>query len=96
MTCIFKGNELVVANVGDSRIILGRKGRDGKIESKALSRDHKPDVPEEAERIKMSNGRIGPFMYYGEAVGPPRVWLQDEDMPGLCMTRAFGYANLLY
>lgn len=23
-------------------------------------------------------------------MGPPRVWLRNDDAPGLCMTRAFG------
>jgi serine/threonine protein phosphatase PrpC len=26
----------------------------------------------------------------GECIGPERVWLKDEDVPGLAMTRSFG------
>ncbi len=26
----------------------------------------------------------------GEFVGPLRVWLKEDDIPGLAMTRAFG------
>lgn len=37
-----------------------------------------------------SQGRIGPYMYRGSPVGPKRVWLPTEDIPGLSMTRAFG------
>lgn len=25
-----------------------------------------------------------------EPIGPPRVWLRDVNLPGLCMTRSFG------
>lgn len=31
-----------------------------------------------------------PYVFQGQHVGPPRVWLRNEDAPGLCMTRAFG------
>lgn len=91
VTCLFEDNKLYVGNVGDSRICLGRKDpASGELSAVALSRDHKPTIEEEAERIIAHRGRIGPFMFDGEAVGPPRVWLKDEDMPGLCMTRSFG------
>lgn len=45
--------KLVVANVGDSRAILDRGGQ-----ALRLSRDHKPDTPEERERIEGFRGRI--------------------------------------
>ena len=36
-------------------------------------------------------GRIDSFRDQGgNAVGPLRVWLKNEDVPGLAMTRAFG------
>lgn len=35
-------------------------------------------------------GRIASFMYGDEPLGPPRVWLKDINVPGLCMTRSFG------
>ena len=55
-----------------------------------LSRDHKPDDEEELKRIEALNGRVEPFKEDGEAVGPPRVWLKDEDIPGLAMSRSLG------
>jgi serine/threonine protein phosphatase PrpC len=59
----------------------------------ALNRDHKPELPDEAERVLKRGGRIDSFRDYynnGEPIGPLRVWLQEEEMPGLAMTRSFG------
>ena len=56
-----------------------------------LSRDHKPDDEEEYKRIIEANGRVEPFKEpTGEAVGPYRVWLKDENVPGLAMSRSMG------
>ena len=56
-----------------------------------LSRDHKPDDEEEFKRIMEANGRVEPFKEpTGEAVGPYRVWLKDENIPGLAMSRSLG------
>ena len=41
-------------------------------------------------RIEECGGRIEPFRFGGISIGPTRLWLKDEDMPGLSMTRAFG------
>jgi len=57
----------------------------------ALSRDHKPDDKLEAEVIINSGGRIDSYRDpHGNALGPLRVWLKNEDIPGLAMTRSFG------
>ena len=37
-----------------------------------------------------SQGRIGPYIFEGVHVGPKRIWLPYQDLPGLSMTRAFG------
>ena len=56
-----------------------------------LSRDHKPSDEDEAERITKKNGRIEAFKdENNEFIGPSRVWLMDEDIPGLAMSRSFG------
>ena len=59
--------------------------------SEALTRDHKPDDKLEAERILKNNGRIETYKdVYNNSLGPLRVWLKTEDIPGLAMTRSFG------
>ena len=78
---------MYVANVGDSRAVLGRRcvKQNGEVYYKAvsLSEDQKPDRADESDRIKQSGGRIYEW-------GVQRVWLKEVDMPGLGMTRSFG------
>ena len=60
---------------------------------KPLSRDHKPDDPEESKHIIANNGRIDSYRdQLGNQIGPMRVWLKNEDIPGLAMSRSFGDA----
>lgn len=57
----------------------------------ALSRDHKPDIKDEHDRIISNNGRVDPFREpTGEPIGPARVWLRTENVPGLAMSRSIG------
>ena len=55
--CFLSNNYLVCANAGDSRAILCSLVN-GKWQATQLSRDHKPDEPDEAARVRRSNGRI--------------------------------------
>lgn len=56
-----------------------------------MSRDHKPDDPDEYERIISRGGRVETYLDENlNPVGPYRVWLQDENIPGLAMARSFG------
>jgi len=57
------GRKLFSANVGDSRAITIRADpKDPKVcTCEALSRDHKPDDPEESKRILAHNGRIDSY-----------------------------------
>ncbi len=56
-----------------------------------VSRDHKPDDVDEHKRITAANGRVEPFREpTGEPIGPYRVWLADENVPGLAMSRSIG------
>ncbi|XP_028105422.1 probable protein phosphatase 2C 60 isoform X2 [Camellia sinensis] len=50
---VIKNSQLVVANAGDSRCVISRKGQ-----AYNLSRDHKPDLEAERERILKAGGFI--------------------------------------
>ena len=81
---------MISANLGDSRGILG-KLNDNKWTYESLSRDHKPSEIDEALRIKYKNGDIHPYFdENGNFSGPNRVWLKNQGIPGLAMTRSFG------
>ncbi|KAG6471455.1 hypothetical protein ZIOFF_068897 [Zingiber officinale] len=86
---LFKLNSnLFIANIGDSRAVLGCKGDiAASMVAVQLTVDLKPDLPREAERIKKCKGRV--FALHDEPE-VPRVWLPFDDAPGLAMARAFG------
>ena len=91
ITALVHGDgQMMIGNLGDSRCVIGGVDSKGETYTKALSRDHKPTIPEEGERILSCNGRTCPYICDGEPIGPVRVWLMEEDMPGLCMSRSFG------
>ncbi|MBA0722902.1 hypothetical protein Golax_003536 [Gossypium laxum] len=81
-----KGEDLVIANLGDSRAVLGTMTEKG-IKAVQLTTDLKPGLPSEAERIRNCKGRV---LALKEEPHIPRVWLPHEDSPGLAMSRAFG------
>jgi len=57
----------------------------------ALSRDHKPDEPDESQRIQLNGGRVESYQdEEGNPLGPARVWLKNENIPGLAMSRSLG------
>lgn len=95
-TCFIEGSKIITANSGDSRAIIGSKTGPGTWTTKQLSNDHKPDLEEEATRILEAGGRVEPYWIPnedgsdGEFLGPYRVWLLDEDIPGLAMSRSIG------
>jgi serine/threonine protein phosphatase PrpC len=86
-----RGKTLTVANVGDSRVILGRlDARDNKLKAVEVSLDHKPDREDEKRRIVARGGRVFAVEYDDGIDGPPRVWLGHMDIPGLAMSRSLG------
>jgi len=94
VTVLTLGQKLFCSNVGDSRgIVVKRKAGDpnGKITAQAISRDQKPCQADEADRIVKNGGRIDSFRDPDRnPIGPLRVWLKEQDIPGLAMTRSFG------
>jgi serine/threonine protein phosphatase PrpC len=91
VSLIYTPEKLIIANIGDSRCILGEELENGQWKTHELSRDHKPTIPEEAERIRKKGGRIRQMKDDdGTFIGPLRVYMKEKDIPGLAMTRSFG------
>ena len=90
ITVLLLGSLCICSNVGDSRAVLGRCTL-GCWEAVALSHDHNTLRLDERTRILNSHGRISKSKDdNGNLVGPERVWLPDDDIPGLAMTRSIG------
>ncbi|KAJ6407695.1 hypothetical protein OIU84_011065 [Salix udensis] len=87
VSVIKEGNNLIIANLGDSRAILCSRGPKNRLVPVQLTVDLKPNIASEAERIKISNGRVFALDQEPEVF---RIWMPDEDCPGLAMARAFG------
>ncbi|KAD4178732.1 hypothetical protein E3N88_27323 [Mikania micrantha] len=84
--CSAVGDDLVIANLGDSRAVLGTMAENG-ITPVQLTTDLKPSVQSEGDRIRRLNGRV---MSLKDEPHIDRVWLPYHDSPGLAMSRAFG------
>jgi serine/threonine protein phosphatase PrpC len=69
--------KICVANAGDSRAVLSRNGR-----AFALSRDHKPNLPAEMERIRNAGGHVSEHH-----VGTNKLYRVNRD---LAVSRAMG------
>jgi len=90
VVCYIDGKTIYTANSGDSRAVIASI-KNGKLTAKALSIDQKPELASEAKRILESGGRVQACQDQdGNPVGPKRVWLKHQDIPGLAMTRSFG------
>ncbi|KAL2231264.1 probable protein phosphatase 2C 34 [Sesamum indicum] len=87
LTIVRQGDIIFLANVGDSRAVLGTTSDSGNLVAVQLTIDFKPNLPQEAERIIQCNGRV--YCLHDEP-GVHRVWLPHEESPGLAMSRAFG------
>ncbi|KAH7365695.1 hypothetical protein KP509_18G041000 [Ceratopteris richardii] len=86
LTLVRQGDDIMIANVGDSRAVLAVRFADSLIPLQ-LSVDLTPNLPREADRILRCKGRVlalrkDPFV--------KRVWLPHDNSPGLAMARAFG------
>lgn len=92
--CIEK-KTLYIAHVGDSRVVLGKQVQDQK-QGKSwtaveLTKDHKPDLPEERARIEKNGGIVvfdGGWNYRVFAKGKKDS--RGKRYPGLNMSRAMG------
>ncbi|XP_024015151.1 probable protein phosphatase 2C 41 isoform X2 [Eutrema salsugineum] len=88
LTAVLQGDHLVVANAGDSRAVIATTSDDGNgLVPVQLSVDFKPNIPEEAERIKQSDGRL---FCLADEPGVYRVGMPNGESLGLAVSRAFG------
>ncbi|EYU37272.1 hypothetical protein ABFS82_02G095200 [Erythranthe guttata] len=87
LTIVRQGEFIFIANVGDSRAVLGTTSENGNLVAVQLTIDFKPNLPQEAERIMECKGRV---YCLEDEPGVHRVWLPNEESPGLAMSRAFG------
>ncbi|KAI4342872.1 hypothetical protein MLD38_027438 [Melastoma candidum] len=87
VTLVKQGSCLIIGNLGDSRAVLGTRDEENALTAVQLTIDLKPNLPTEAERIRKCKGRV--FALHNEPE-VARVWLPDNDTPGLAMARAFG------
>lgn len=94
VTVYVKGSKMYVANVGDSRAVMAKKShsptesQETGLIAKALTRDHKPDDPDERARIESWGGFVCPPHEEGLS---SRVYLDPEfTMIGLAMSRSIG------
>lgn len=101
-------DRLAVANVGDSRAVIGRCGTAASRCSQAslcaidMSSDQKPDRRDEKHRIEQQGGKVGQSLFPVEnhfggvsfvRAGPARV-MGPDGMSGLAMSRSLGDAYL--
>ena len=91
ITLLITPSSIITSNLGDSRAILCKCLDGFNWTHLPLSKDHKPNLPEEKYRIEMMKGRVSPFKdLNGNLIGPMRVWCEKNDFPGLAMSRSFG------
>lgn len=68
----FEGNKLLIANAGDARATIVRSE-----EFERLSKDHKPHIPSEKERIEKAGGVVGQAKFYRSPDGEIRKRVND-------------------
>lgn len=91
LTVLLQGHMCLCAHVGDSRAVLGRRVV-SEWRSVAISTDHSPELREESARIISAGGVISSSCTAVPSTGPLRVWLKNQRIPGLAMTRSIGDA----
>eukprot|EP00930_Biecheleria_cincta_P042276 TRINITY_DN29085_c0_g1_i1.p1 TRINITY_DN29085_c0_g1~~TRINITY_DN29085_c0_g1_i1.p1 ORF type:complete len:711 (-),score=101.46 TRINITY_DN29085_c0_g1_i1:104-2236(-) len=87
---VMSDQRMLVAHVGDSRAVLGvrRRGEGHHWRCQDLTRDHKPDLPDERARIELCGAQV-------VTVGSPpnstcRVYTAQQAWPSINMSRSLG------
>ncbi|CAL8362742.1 unnamed protein product [Lota lota] len=98
---VIRGARMYVAHVGDSAVVVGVKDEDSDVRLQALevTRDHKPEVPKERERIERLGGSVMKKSGVNRVVwkrprlthnGPVRRSTVIDQIPFLAVARALG------
>lgn len=87
MALVMQGDQVSLANCGDSRVIVGdRQKPNGPLLALDLTTDHTPLLPNEKARIEAAGGYVAKDDSESEA----RVWLNRDMTCGLAMSRSLG------
>lgn len=87
------GRAVMLAHVGDSRAVLGTRPRRAQIHASALwravalTRDHKPDMPDERARIESCGAQV---LSSGPEGKTKRVFTPQQSWPSINMSRSLG------
>lgn len=88
------GQRLLVGNVGDSSAVFGRRRRGRGLDDYGpwnvteLTRDHKPDVPDEQRRIEEAGAKV--VSVGNETLKVSRVYTDHQFWPSINMSRSIG------
>lgn len=101
--CIIKNSKLYIGHVGDSAIVLGhnesKSDKNVRPKAKLLTKEHKPDDPDELKRIELSGGEVVAKSGVQRVVwnrprtdhkGPIRRSTQIDRIPFLAVARSLG------
>lgn len=86
VACLWKENVVWTANAGDSRCVLGSETTRAVL---GETEDHKPNTESEKARIESMGGEVRTQTYPDGWVNH-RIFVKNEDYPGLCMARTLG------
>ena len=102
VAAVLSHNSVLLAHVGDSRACVGRiipaggKSKNSRVEVMALTADHKPNRPDESQRVHNCGGRVSASPHYAVNAenATQRVWSAMPNIygPGLAVSRSFGDA----
>lgn len=101
---LLRGRDVIVGNVGDSRIVAGQL-QGARLRAVNLSQDQTPFRTDELKRVKQAGARVltleqldglkdQSIQVWGteeeDGGDPPRLWAADGSYPGTAFTRSLG------
>ncbi|KAI8051529.1 phosphatase 2C-like domain-containing protein [Syncephalis plumigaleata] len=96
---IRRGNQLILAHLGDSRVVLGRRvsksptsmvKQSSNIQAINLTTDHNCADPQELDRVLRSGARVQQLQENGSNQGPLRIFKGSLPYPGIVVSRSLG------